>query len=93
MFKVNNRSTTHHSGVFIVNLYLALLFLLTLNMQIPDRILYYLDLNLSIPFGVESRSPPTFKTELSVIIVNNSSQLLPFFVTNSSILDVTQSLN
>ena len=23
MFKVNNRSTTHHSGVVIVNLYLA----------------------------------------------------------------------
>ena len=51
-------------------------------------ILYYLNLNLSMHFRVESRSPVTFKMKLSITTVNNSSQLLPFFVTKSSILDV-----
>ena len=45
-------------------------------------------LNLSIPFRVRSRSPVTCQMKLSVTTVNNSSQLLQFFITKRSILDV-----
>ena len=55
----------------------------------PDGILYYLkNINFSMSFRVISRSPATFKTEISVTKVNNRFQLLPIFVTKSSILDV-----
>ena len=46
-------------------------------MSMPDEILYCLkSLNLSMSFRVGSRSPATFKTELSG---NNSFQLFPIF--------------
>ena len=46
-------------------------------------------LNLSIPlYRVRSRSPVTCQMKLSVTTVNNSSQLLQFFITKRSILDV-----
>ena len=53
----------------------------------PDGILK--NLNLSMSFRVGSRSPATFKTGLSVTTVNNRFQLVPIFVTKSSMLDVT----
>ena len=51
-------------------------------------ILYCLNLNLSMCYRIASRSPVTFKMELSVKTFNNSSELLPFFATKSSILDL-----
>ena len=46
-------------------------------------------LNLSIPlYRVRSRSPVTCQMKLSVTTVNNSYQLLQFFIIKSSILDV-----
>ena len=90
MFKVNNRSTKHCSGVVIVNFeyiwhVVLVFFLLTLNMQMPDGILYCLNLNLSVQFRVQSRDPVTFKTELSVTIVNNSFQLLSIFLSQRAL--------
>ena len=49
-----------------------LLTLLRLNMQMPDGILYCLNLNLSMCFRVRSRSPVTFKTKLSLATVSYS---------------------
>ena len=46
----------------------------------PDKVLYYLkNLNLSISFRIGSRSPATFKAELSTTTVKNSFQLFPIF--------------
>ena len=43
-----------------------------------DRILYCLNLNLSLHLRFGSKSPVTFKMKLYVAWVNNSFQLLPF---------------
>ena len=82
MFKVNNRSTRHHSGVIIVNFeytgHISSIYLLRLNMQIQDEILYCFNLNLSVCFRVGSRGLVTFKMKLSVTM-NSSFQLSPIF--------------
>ena len=84
MFKVNNRCTRCHSGVFVSNIeYIShvvpMRFLLTLNMEMKDGILYCLILDLSMHFRAGSRSPVTFKMKLYVTTVNNSFQQLPIF--------------
>ena len=62
IFKFNNRSTRRRSGVFILNPeyighVIPVSFLMILNMQMTDGILYCLNLNLSMYFRVGSRSP------------------------------------
>ena len=57
--------------------------LLTLNIfdifDMPDGILYCLNLNVSMGFKVGFRSRITFKTKFYVTTVNNSFQQLPIF--------------
>ena len=82
MLKVNNKSN-RRSGVFIVNVeyiwHVSGEFFASLNMYMPNEILYCLNLNLSICFRAGSRSPVAFKTKLSVTTVSNSFQLFPIF--------------
>ena len=83
MFEVNNRNTRCCSGLFIVNFEhiwrVVPVFLLTLKTQMPDGILYCLDLNLSVSFRVRFRSRTTFKKKFYVTTVTNSFQPLPIF--------------
>ena len=85
MFKVNSRSIRCCSGVFIVNFeyirhVFLKFFLLFLNMEMTDGMLYCLDLNLSTSyFRVGSRSPVLFKTKLFVTSLSNRFQPLCIF--------------
>ena len=69
MFKVNNRSTRHHSGVFIVHSEYAMLNIFDILFQ-----LFLLTLNL-MHFSVKSRCPVTYNTKLYITTVNNNSFL------------------
>ena len=66
--------------IVLVSLFVTLNFLLALNMETADGMLYCLNLNLSMHFRVESRNPATFKTKPYVAKVA--------FVRKSAILDV-----
>ena len=85
MFKVNSRSIRRCSGVFIVSFeyikhVFLKFFLLFLNMEMTDRMLYCLDLNLSTSyFRVGSRNPVLFKTKLFVTSLSNSFQPICIF--------------
>ena len=89
----NNGSTRHCSGVFIVHFWyvwhVILVHFFCWLWTCKCWMEYFIALiSIYLCFGVGSRSPVTFKTECSVTTVNTSSQLLPFSVTKSSILDV-----
>ena len=83
MFKFNNISNRQCSGFFTVNFefiwHASSVFWVPLSIQMSDRIVYWLNLSLSMCLRVESRGPVTFKMKLSVTTVNNSFQLLPVF--------------
>ena len=84
IFKVNNRSTRPSPGVFNVNFeyiwHVALeCFLLTLNMEMVDGILYCFNLSLSVHSRVGYRNPVICKTKLYITKVNNSFQSLSIF--------------
>ena len=79
MFKVNNRSTRHCSGVIIVNFECySSVFFADFNHVICRWNIYCLsNINLSMCFRVRSRRLVTFKMSLYVTTVNNSFKLLP----------------
>ena len=97
IFKINNRSTWRLSGEFIVNFeyiwHFVLVFFWWESMcKCQMESFYCLSLHLSMWFRVQSRSPVTFKTKLSVTTIINTFLLLytyQFFHTKSSFLDVT----
>ena len=97
IFKINNRSTWRLPGEFIVNFeyiwHFVLVFFWWESMcKCQMESFYCLSLHLSMWFRVQSRSPVTFKTKLSVTTIINTFPLLytyQFFHTKSSFLDVT----
>ena len=81
MFKINNRSTWCLSGEFIANFeyiwhFVLVFFWWVWICKCRMEYWYCLSLHLSMCFRVQSSSPVTFKTKLSVTTVINISLLL-----------------
>ena len=64
------------SSLLTLNIFDTFFQIFFADFEIPERILYHINLNLSVCFKVASRGPVTFKIKLSVTTVNNSLKVI-----------------